>query len=338
MMLGVFAHAAIEYTQWGPSADVSGRSVFADTFLVFSYAFRMEAFLLLSGFFARLLYMRRGPRIFLTNRIKRIVVPLLVMLLPVNIARAALQTRTGGGLVGDPIWPLRPGHLWFLYYLMLFLVAALIVVRLPKLNLRFLDSIVSYAAPLALAVPTAMILVGTGGDTTPVSFIPEPRLLLHYGFFFMIGWLVQSREGLIGGLAQGLPIRFGLAVVAYVAMAGFFAAALRLGEPARYAAFYARSLFAWYMTFAFTGFFLRFFARPGKVVSYLADASYWTYLIMLPILIVFQTLLRRTDGPIGLEYLVSVTLTFLVCLVSYQLFVRWTVVGRLLNGRRVARV
>ena len=344
MMLGVFAHAAIEYSGWSLAPDSSDRSIFAHTFLIFSYAFRMEAFLFLSGFFARLLYVRRGPATFVVNRLKRIAVPLLVMLLPVNIARAMLQTQTGGGfagygLSGDGVWPLRPGYLWFLYYLMFFLAAALIVARLPKLNLRFLDSLGSYAAPLVLAVPTAIVLSGTtGGFTTPVSFVPDLRLLLHFGFFFTIGWLFQGREGRIGRLADGLAIRIGLAVVALIAMLGLMGVGERLGERVVWAGLYARGLFAWYMTFAFTGFFLRFFARPGKVVSYLADASYWTYLTMLPILILFQTRLRRSAIPIGLEYVISVALTFAVCLLSYHFLVRSTAVGRLLNGRRVARV
>ena len=338
MMLGVFAHAAIEYSRWGPSADAPGRSYLAAIFFFFSYAFRMEAFLLLSGFFARLLYTKRGPRTFALNRVKRIVVPLLVMLVPVNLAMNALHYRTGGGLPTGGLWPLRPEYLWFLYYLMFFLAAGLIAARLPKLNLRFLDSLDSYAAPLVLAIPTAIVLTGRGGATTPESFVPDVPLLLHYGFFFMIGWLFHSREGLIGRLADGASRRFGLALVAFVVMLGLVVGGKRFGEPAVWAGLYVRGLFTWYMTFAFIGFFLRFFQRPRKVVNYLADASYWTYLIMFPIVILFQRQLRKSGMPIGMKYLISVTLTFGVCLLSYHFLVRSTTVGRLLNGRRVARV
>jgi peptidoglycan/LPS O-acetylase OafA/YrhL len=338
MMLGVFAHATLEYARLSTSVDTAGRSYLAGLFFFFSYSFRMEAFLLLSGFFARLLYTRRGPKTFVLNRVKRIVVPLLVMLVPVNLAMNALQYRTGGGFVAHGLWPLRPEYLWFLYYLVFFLGTAIIMTRLPKMNLRFLDSLVSYAAPFALAIPTALVLRATGGSTTPVSFVPDLLLLLNFGFFFMIGWLFHSREGLIGRLAHGTLLRFGLALVAFVVMLVLVVSGGRFGEPAVWAGHYARGVFAWYMTFAFIGFFLRFFQRPGKVVGYLADASYWTYLIMFPIVIFIQRQLRPWVVPIGLKYLISVALTFIVCLASYHFLVRSTVVGRVLNGRRAAKL
>ena len=96
-----------------------------------SHIFRMSLFFFVAGFFARMLFHRRGPRGFWLDRTKRILVPLVagwVVLAPMVIGLWIWGiTRSFGGTLpaAPPPMPQPPPgafpllHLWFLYYLCL---------------------------------------------------------------------------------------------------------------------------------------------------------------------------------------------------------------------------
>jgi len=71
----------------------------------------------------------------------------------------------------------------------------------------------------------------------------------------------------------------------------------------------------------------------SRVMRYLADASYWIYLVHLPILFAIQYRLLDVAGAWQIKFGVSVLATSLLALASYQLLVRNTLMGKLLNGR-----
>ena len=50
--------------------------------------FRMHGFFLIAGFFGALLYQKRGAKKMMANRVKRILLPLLVMIAPISIMNA----------------------------------------------------------------------------------------------------------------------------------------------------------------------------------------------------------------------------------------------------------
>lgn len=82
MVLGVAMHAGLSYggTPANPIWGVKDphRTPLADALMFPSDAFRMPIFFAVAGFFAALLYERRGPRGLLTNRLLRIAVPFAV--------------------------------------------------------------------------------------------------------------------------------------------------------------------------------------------------------------------------------------------------------------------
>ncbi len=69
-------------------------------------------------------------------------------------------------------------------------------------------------------------------------------------------------------------------------------------------------------------------------MRYLADASYWIYLVHLPLLVAFQLSLARTDMPPGARLLIATSASIAVSVVTYALLVRYTAVGNLLHGKR----
>lgn len=82
MLLGILLHVCISYTvmplgeAW-PFKDARTSPVF-DLTVGIIHVFRMPVFFMMAGFFAALLYTRRGPRGLMLNRLKRILVPFVV--------------------------------------------------------------------------------------------------------------------------------------------------------------------------------------------------------------------------------------------------------------------
>ena len=74
--------------------------------------------------------------------------------------------------------------------------------------------------------------------------------------------------------------------------------------------------------------------HSNRSLRYLADASYWVYIVHLPVLLAVQYRLMDVDTNWQAKFAISVVATLGISFVSYHLFVRNTVLGRLLNGAR----
>ena len=82
------------------------------------------------------------------------------------------------------------------------------------------------------------------------------------------------------------------------------------------------------------GAFHRFFRNPSPTVSWLADASYWMYLIHVPLIIVAQLLVRQWPLPANVKFVLILAMVTPILLATHRWCVRFTPIGRLLNGPR----
>jgi peptidoglycan/LPS O-acetylase OafA/YrhL len=78
----------------------------------------------------------------------------------------------------------------------------------------------------------------------------------------------------------------------------------------------------------------RFLARSNAWLKFCADSSYWVYLIHLPIILFLQTLLIPIPIPVFGKLVVVTLVTWLFCMATYVVFVRYTPIGWMLNGKR----
>jgi hypothetical protein len=93
----------------------------------------------------------------------------------------------------------------------------------------------------------------------------------------------------------------------------------------------------WCGVFAVVGASIRYLSAPSAATRYLADASYWIYLMHMGPVVFFITLLRPYHLHWTLMLVIMVGGTMLILLPSYHFLVRFTWVGAILNGRRHAR-
>jgi hypothetical protein len=89
---------------------------------------------------------------------------------------------------------------------------------------------------------------------------------------------------------------------------------------------------AWFWTLALIGGFLRYLSGRSGLLTYMAESSYWVYLVHLPAIGLVGLVLR--EWPIGAELKVSLNIaaTTLVTVLTYHMLVRGTWIGTFLNG------
>jgi peptidoglycan/LPS O-acetylase OafA/YrhL len=96
-------------------------------------------------------------------------------------------------------------------------------------------------------------------------------------------------------------------------------------------------LYTWLMIFGLMGLAETVLNRERPWVRYVSDSSYWLYLVHLPLIIVGQALLRDVHLPAIVKLTLLIAVATVILLVSYQFLVRYTWIGRLLNGPRTRR-
>lgn len=373
---GVVLHGTMSFlpnlTSLGwPIADRSQSEVLPAVFYAI-HAFRMHAFFLIAGYFARPLLHRRGTRGFLRDRARRILAPFLagwMVLLPLTglVLLWAAFKSSGGDLEAlrraNPGF--RPGarglpliHLWFLYDLALLYAATLAFReasrrwldargRLPAAADRLLGGAArGHLAPVLLALPMAAALALTadwpwlGVPVHMAGLRPPPAAAVAYGTAFAAGWFLHRQPDLLGLLARRWALHAVLAVALLVLAWRLVGAPLPFGAavPAQvkvpYAAVYA--LAAWTSTFAVLGAALRFASAASPARRYLADASYWIYLVHLPLVFALQTLVMHLDLSWPLKFPLLLGTAAVLLLGSYHLLVRGTFLAAWVGAGRPA--
>ena len=99
-------------------------------------------------------------------------------------------------------------------------------------------------------------------------------------------------------------------------------------------AIFLQVAYAWLMTFGLMGLFRSLFSRENQTMRYISDSSYWLYLAHLPLIIIAQVIVRDWQMPAWGKFTLVCTVTTALLLASYQLGVRYTPIGTLLNGPR----
>ncbi len=376
LLLGIVFHASLSFVPvfigWAVMDISTSSSILG--FILVSHSFRMELFFLIAGFFSHMTFHRMGAGNFIGSRLTRIAIPFVAgwfILRPLVVSSWVMGGESMRGEV-NVVNGLKVGfqslgqlpkdfltgtHLWFLYYLLLITAIVVVIRTLVSLMPGFYvfatnraDRIVAWIVNsrfswLALGLPTAVCLWymnAWGMDTPDKSLIPQVPVLLVYCGFFSFGWLLHRQKALIGCFSR---ITWG-GVVLCIASVGLTlvlsAYQADTGHPqlglirAGFALSYA--VMMWSLVALSIGLFKRFFDKPSKFVQYIADASYWLYLIHLPIVVWLQIAVAELPFHWSLKLMMISLLTIGISLVLYDLFVRSTLIGKTLNGRTKERV
>lgn len=366
MFLGVVLHAALCFMTFDipftPRMDSSRSGIF--NIVVFTiHAFRMQAFFLVAGYFAALLLSRRTPGTFLRNRALRIGLPLVVgsvTIVPLTILPFLLAHDVPITPATLPTLVRAPAHLWFLIYLCVFCIAAAVYAavleRAPHgpgnggLLARVAAS--TWAVPLMI-LPTVVLnlTMPSWSIDTPWGWLPRPTSLAYYGLFFATGYALH-RAGSVGRVGRSwrwmLPLTLLVLVPAFLYFAGSAPVAFEYGgwsnflttRAAVLPTVIAQAAVTWGMVCSLLGLFMHCCSNPRPWVRWCADSSYWVYLLHLPIVYFLNLWLASWTipgipaGPLTaiIKFLLILSATVALCLITYALFVRPTPLERIIGG------
>ena len=371
LMLGVALHATMSYLPgaqyWWFVSDDASKVLSTGFFWV--HQFRMLTFFLIAGYFGRLLLARIGVAEFIKDRVRRVVLPLLmawplvftgIVLVVIWIALIKFggnmpkESPPGPKFTADD-FPLT--HLWFLYVLSLVYIAMLslraavqVLDKKQQLN-RLADHCMRVAtlpgAALLLAIPTALALflhpkwaMWFGVPTPDQSLYPNLAAVASSGTGFVFGWLLQRQTALLQTLARFCWPHL------LIALASTIFCLSRVGltpgfDPApqnlhTFIFAYSYCIGAWSWTFAIIAIAQRFFSTHSPLRRTIADASYWVYIVHLPIVMALQVAFSLINWPWWLEYSLALGIGFALMFGSYAWIVRGRWIGNLLNGKRPA--
>ena len=376
LLLGIVFHASMSFIPifigWAVM-DISTSSIVSN-FILVSHSFRMELFFLIAGFFSHMTFDKKGISVFIKSRLMRIAIPFVVgwfILRPLIIASWAMGSQSLQGEVNIldglkigfqsleqlPTDLFTGSHLWFLYYILL-ITAITLAIRavgrlFPRLQTRAtagIDQAIEWITDsrfslIILSLPTGVCLWHMslwGMDTPDKSLIPHWPVLIVYSGFFAFGWFLDRKEGLIERFARLTLGRGALCIAAIWATIVMSTYQAKMGHPhidlirAGFVLSYA--IMMWSLVSLSIGLFKRLFDKPSKIVRYIADSSYWLYLIHLPIVVWLQIAFAELSLHWSLKLSAISILTIGISLALYDLFVRSTLIGKTLNGRRQERI
>ena len=364
----VLYHAALTYvatplrlTLW-VAFEPSGHVAF-DAFIYWVNGFAMPVFFLAAGISAPAACESRGPRTFLIHRGQRLLRPLLfgcLTILPAFYLLWGYGLMVTGRLDLDHIlsWRFPPrvghdlyglGHLWFLEYLFLVCVAWCLGWMVRNRTSRAkkgpseegpwtLRLFGSPWCPLALAVPTAAIFLLDSDTMLRVDnvIVPNAYRLAHYLVFFAVGgWISKIRDPRQMFARHGrLYLALSCAVFALMWPLLIQHAAAPLAGWGRVGFCVLAALFPWLIVFGALGVLLEANRGKGPVMRFLTEASFWVYLVHVPIVALMQLVLLPTTWPVPLKFAVVSAVALVASYASYGPLVRHSLIGSIINGAR----
>ncbi|MEI8345359.1 MAG: acyltransferase family protein, partial [Candidatus Omnitrophota bacterium] len=332
-----------------PIHDKSAAGFF-DLVFIGIQGFAMPLFFLIAGFCAVRLAESGGIGGFMKNRLRRILVPFLAgcaLVLPLIYFIWAYGWLRSGACemaeilkvkFADPLLRRNcygPAHLWFLEYLLIdcgiFAAARWVMSRWNFLRgpERLWGSAaagrlfrsqwkVLFFAPLTAGIfylsPGAMIGFKN-------SFLPDLFRLLHYLVFFTFGaWLnvfARDLRALSGGALRYLVLS---AILLHPTACLVRVAVLNPLEGRSLVLFaFCAAFFCWFLVLGLLGLSLRYADRQSRAASHLAKASYWVYLVHLPVLGLLQIAVAEFVWSAAFKFAAVTAGTLALCLLSYRL-------------------
>lgn len=350
MLLGIYLHVVVGYSGDGhwPYIDPHPTGVLNFT-LGIIHSFRMPAFFVMAGFFGALLWNSRGISSFISNRTHRILYPFLFfwsLMFPFMVAIVVTNERGFDKVIpaftsGAFLKRLHPLHLWFLEYLLiLYAIGALVAYSsrwfpaglMASIHSSYRWALLRPYAPALFAIISYFPLVAMRGNLKDCDgLMPELLILSAYIGPFGFGWLLYHHRELLHRFERHIWVYIGLAVPA------FFVYGLASAKSQPYIKAAGNVLLCWFLIFAVTGLFLKYASKPSPRWRYMSDASYWLYIMHMPVVVGLQVALLALPLPALAKIPVVLLLAVALLTLSYDVLVRPRWLGAFLNGRRYPR-
>ena len=345
MLLGVLVHVILIAPYF--LAASSGDRAVLDWLFWGIHVFRMPTFFLLSGFFSVALVRKSGYRGFLISRFKRVVSVLIAAEL--IIAAVLLNVPCSACSVAGAFGYLNYGwlHLWFLAYLSIiahgyllvrWLVERFAAVALRQRVSRWFDRVGLQPSWIFVFALVSCLIPGyldsNGQLRMSIALVPDISLLALFAAFFAAGvMLYRAKDWAIENLVNRLRTYFSLAIVFSVIF--FENARVVAGNPVAKVSY---TLAMWFFTAGILGLFAKHLNRSTPRRKFLGEASYWVYLWHPVVVLALAWVAGRASLNLWLAMPLIIVITLAATLASYRWWVRDTLIGAWISGRRRAEL
>ena len=339
MLLGIVVHTGSFVSSFQAASDSPlDNSVLLIAILV--HNFRMPAFFAVAGLFAAMLIDQRGLRGFWQQRMRRLFWPLVassVTVIPITLASFDVSTPKklmDAGFV----------HMWFVYYLLIFSAVTILLYWLfhkTSLGQRkhellkkfarkwFANPIILLLAAAITCLLPAYFSVESGALEKDSGLLPNIYLLIFYGIFFSLGLFSYSIwQSIERKLRKFWWIYLALGLAAFSTYSNLM---FSNTEQTWWKFFYTLS--TWMLAAGFIAFFVRFANKPNRFFAYFSEASYWIYIVHLPIVLAALYWLAKWQVPFFWSFVFSTVFTFSISTLSYHWLVKDTIIGKFLAGK-----
>lgn len=353
MLLGIVLHASLPYIEGLPKglwpSDKNTSNIIPIIF-EFIHIWRMPIFFIISGFFANLVITRKSLIIWWKNRFLRLVLPAMIFF---PIVSLTIPWIFKYGYTGNINFFFsnegQPHHLWFLYHLFIFVLFSIFIKFFGLIIYKFFKQI--------------NLIVVVDIFNTVKSFLGrhifDSRFPILMIFVFFIFNLFTGADLIINPLASGLYFLFGYRLYKnnllfdfiksnwkYYLIGGLTVTIIFFILNTQ-ASNFAKEDVRWIpwvilkissavlLSFSFIGLAEQKFSNLNPIVRFISDSSYWVYLIHLPLVAFITFFMLKITIFAELKFLIAIILTSAICLVTYKYFVRSTIIGILLNGKKL---
>lgn len=361
LILGVIYHASLAYSPFMANlwfaADQNNNAIF-DILGHWLHLFRMPVFFIIAGFFACLLIENKGIKSFLKHRTKRVLLPFIVFFpLLAGLFLHALKWGSQFPETLPPIFtlfeqvkdlPPSTMHLWFLWNLFGFSVLLSFLMFFKRVMLSVLKTLTNkwfllFILPLLI---TPALYSQFAPFPAPEKFIPQFWSYGFYGILFLVGAGIFINQTVIKQLIPFTRYLLATAIISYIIFWQLMPPALTIEQVIKFSQdgaikvcgvkhlihVLAQSISVVYWSLLALIFASRYLDHANKFTRYITDSSYWVYLVHVPVLLYIQMPLLSLDISIFLKFIIGVTITLIVSFASYQILVRFSFIGKLLNG------
>jgi peptidoglycan/LPS O-acetylase OafA/YrhL len=233
-------------------------------------------------------------------------------------------------------------HLWFIIYLLVYSIGALpILLWLRKTQAqKFLRKLVILSSKKGGILLWVIPIVISQSILRPI-FVEETHALINdwayftfYFLFFLFGYIAFSCNTLWLQLKE--QRRFNL-VASSVMLAVFYLIYFipyKLPVHFDFPWMIAKVLVAWFWVVTFIGYGQQYLKFNNELLKYANEAIYPFYILHQTVIIAIGYYVIKWNTGILVKYSVVVTLTFLVCLISYEFFIKRFAISRLLFGMK----
>lgn len=305
------------------------------------HSFRMQLLFILSGFFSAMIMEKYGWKLFIAHRGRRLILPYMASL--IIMTPVMIREYMWAGYLENPwshdsrfhLFSYPIFHLWFLEILIIVTIAACILhlIQHKLIDFRdiFIKGRINIECKLTIiwdwvfyTVSTLLIIWLSWSELPGNQFIDSYTLMqskekiLYYFIFFLVGWrlffqerffresIVRSSRNIVIGIFF-LVVLLASRYFLYIGMTEYKKIAVLIGNL-------SGACCSFYLSIGLFGAFSRESLRLPEALSFFGEFSYAIYLVHLPVMFLFQVLIRSSDLDSWLKYMLTLMATLFVTL------------------------